>query len=185
MTEEEWDLVIRVHLKGHFATLRHATDHWKARASSGEVVSASVINTASMSGVTLPNPGQINYGAAKAGIAAMTLVAAAELGRIGVRVNAIAPAARTRLTADVPGFVGQMMKVPEDPDALDVYGAHQISPLVAYLAAEDGTETGRVYDVQGGKITELHGWSTGAVAETTSDWTIASVAAGLGAATPA
>ena len=88
-------------------------------------------------------------------------MAAAELGRIGVRVNAIAPAARTRLTKDVPGFVGEMMKQPEDPDALDVFGPHQISPLVAYLAAEEGTETGKVYDVQGGKITELHGWTTG------------------------
>lgn len=181
MTEAEWDLVIRVHLKGHFATLRHATDHWKARASSGEAVKASVINTASVSGVTLPNPGQVNYGAAKAGIAAMTLVAAAELGRIGVRVNAIAPAARTRLTIDVPGFVGEMVKAPEDPDALDAFGPQQIAPLVAYLAAEDGTETGRLYEVQGGKITELHGWTSGAVTETSSDWTIASVAAGLGA----
>ncbi|MCW3041149.1 MAG: short-chain dehydrogenase [Solirubrobacterales bacterium] len=182
MTEEEWDLVVRVHLKGHFAPLRHATDHWKARAAGGEAVKAAVINTASMSGVTLPNPGQINYGSAKAGIAAMTLVAAAELGRIGVRVNAIAPAARTRLTADVPGFVGEMMKMPEDQDTLDVFGAHQISPLVAYLAAEDCPLTGKVYDVQGGTITELHGWTTGEVTETTQDWTIASVAAGLEAA---
>ena len=179
MTESEWDLVVRVHLKGHFATTRHAAEHWKIRAKDGETFDGAVINTASMSGVTLPNPGQANYGAAKAGIAALTLVAAAELERLGVRVNAIAPAARTRLTADVPGFVGEMMKEPEDPDALDVYGAHQISPLVAHLASEGCSLSGKVFEVQGGRITELEGWTQQRVSETESDWTIASVAEGL------
>ena len=179
MTESEWDLVVRVHLKGHFATTRHAAEHWKIRAKDGETFDGAVINTASMSGVTLANPGQANYGAAKAGIAALTLIAAAELERLGVRVNAIAPAARTRLTADVPGFVGEMMKEPEDPDALDVYGAHQISPLVAHLASEGCSLSGKVFEVQGGRITELEGWTQQRVSETESDWTVASVAEGL------
>ncbi|MCW3016823.1 MAG: putative short-chain type dehydrogenase/reductase [Solirubrobacterales bacterium] len=181
MTEDEWDLVVRVHLKGHFATLRHATDHWRERSKAGEDVKGAVINTASASGIVLPNPGQVNYGSAKAAIAAMTLVAAAELGRLGVRVNAIAPAARTRLTADVPGFVGELMKAPEDPSALDVFGPHQISPLVAYLAAEHCPHTGKLFAVQGGAISELHGWTSGEVVETDSDWTIASVGEKLGA----
>src|SRR3954453_4533028 len=112
MTEEEWDLVLRVHLKGHFATLRHAADHWRARSKAGEEVRGAVVNTTSASGTYLANPGQANYGAAKAAIAALTLVAAAEMGRIGVRVNGIAPAARTRLTEDVP-MVGEVMKAPE------------------------------------------------------------------------
>ena len=182
MTEDEWDLVVKVHLKGHFATLRHATDHWKERQKAGEqVLDAAVVNTASMSGLTLPNPGQANYGAAKAGIAALTLVAAAELGRLGVRVNAIAPAARTRLTVDVPGFVGEMVKAPEDPDALDVYGPHQISPLVAYLASSECSATGKVYEVQGGRITEFEGWRAGATVESDTDWTVAAVADRLAA----
>src|SRR4029077_7463979 len=102
MTEEEGDDVIRAHLKGHFSCLRHAVDHWRARSKVEGDVHAAVINTASASGTFLPNPGQANYGAAKAAIAALTQVAAGELGRYGVRVNGIAPVARTRLTEDVP-----------------------------------------------------------------------------------
>src|SRR6202451_1983049 len=103
MSEDQWDGVINVHLKGHFVPLRHAVDHWKARSKAGEEVRGAVVNTASASGTFLPNPGQVNYGAAKAGIAAMTLVAAAELGRYGVRVNGIAPLARARLELAAPG----------------------------------------------------------------------------------
>jgi NAD(P)-dependent dehydrogenase (short-subunit alcohol dehydrogenase family) len=170
MTEEEWDLVLRVHLKGHFSTLRHATDHWKARSKAGEAVTGAVINTASASGTFLPNPGQANYGAAKAAIAALTLVAAAELGRIGVRVNAIAPAARTRLTADVPGMVGELMKKPEDPDAFDAFDPAHVSPLVAYLAREDCPVSGKLFAVQGGAISELEGWHAGRTFSTDGSW---------------
>ena len=112
MTEAEWDAVMNVHVKGHFAPLRHATDHWRERSKAGEDVRGAVINTTSASGTFVPNPGQANYGAAKAAIAALTLVTAAELGRIGVRVNAIAPVARTRLTENVPGPIGELMKEP-------------------------------------------------------------------------
>ncbi|MER2224232.1 MAG: SDR family NAD(P)-dependent oxidoreductase, partial [Rhodococcus sp. (in: high G+C Gram-positive bacteria)] len=104
MDESQWDAVIAVHLKGHAATLHHAAAYWKDQSKAGETVNASVINTASASGTFMPNAGQGNYGAAKAGIAALTLVAADELDRYGVRVNAIAPIARTRLTLATPGM---------------------------------------------------------------------------------
>ena len=174
MTEEQWDAVIAVHLKGHFAVLRHAAEHWKARSKAGEPVTASVINTASASGTTLPNPGQANYGAAKAGIAAFTLVAAAELERYGVRVNAIAPVARTRLTLATPGMSAIFaQEVPEGE--LDLFSPANISPLVAYLATEGCPITGRVYAVQGGSIQELAGWSVAKTVETDKPWTIAEV----------
>jgi NAD(P)-dependent dehydrogenase (short-subunit alcohol dehydrogenase family) len=171
MTEEEWDLVVRVHLKGHFATMRHAAEHWRARSKAGEDVRGAVVNTASASGTFLPNPGQANYGAAKAGIAALSLVAAAEFGRIGVRVNAIAPAARTRLTVDVPGMVGELMKKPEDSTAFDTFDPAHVAPLVAYLSREDCPVTGKVFAVQGGAISELNGWSAGATFSTDGAWT--------------
>jgi NAD(P)-dependent dehydrogenase (short-subunit alcohol dehydrogenase family) len=170
MSEEEWDLVVRVHLKGHFSPLRHAADHWRTRSKAGEEVKGAVINTASASGTYLPNPGQANYGSAKAAIAALTLVAAAELGRLGVRVNAIAPAARTRLTEDVPGMVGELMKKPAD-GAFDTFDPAHVSPLVAYLAREDCELTGKLYAVQGGAISEMTGWSTAGTFSTDGPWT--------------
>ncbi|MEA2177375.1 MAG: hypothetical protein QOG77_672 [Solirubrobacteraceae bacterium] len=174
MTEDEWDTIIRVHLKGHFAPTRHAVDHWRSRSKAGEDVRAAVVNTTSASGTFLPNPGQANYGAAKAAIAAFTLVTAAELGRIGVRVNAIAPVARTRLTEDVP-MIGEVMKAPE-------FDPHHVSPLVAYLASEDCPLTGKVFAVQGGSISELHGWTSGETVTTEGDWTPELLAEKLGAA---
>jgi NAD(P)-dependent dehydrogenase (short-subunit alcohol dehydrogenase family) len=171
MSEEEWDLVLRVHLKGHFSTLRHASDHWRARSKGGEEVRGAVINTTSASGTYLANPGQANYGSAKAAIAALTLVAAAELGRLGVRVNAIAPAARTRLTVDVPGIVGELMKKPDDPGAFDTFDPAHVSPLVAYLAREDCPVTGKLYAVQGGAISELESWRAGETFSTDGAWT--------------
>jgi NAD(P)-dependent dehydrogenase (short-subunit alcohol dehydrogenase family) len=170
MTEEEWDLVVRVHLKGHFSTLRHAADHWRTRSKAGEDVKGAVINTTSASGTYLANPGQANYGAAKAAIAALTLITAAELGRIGVRVNAIAPAARTRLTADVPGMVGELMKKPAD-GSFDTFDPAHVSPLVAYLARADCPITGKLFAVQGGAISELTGWSAQDAISTDGDWT--------------
>ena len=171
MTEDEWDMVVRVHLKGHFCTLRHATDHWRARSKGGEEVKGAVINTTSASGTFLANPGQANYGSAKAAIAALTLVAAAELARSGVRVNAIAPAARTRLTADVPGMVGELMRQPDDPDAFDPFDPAHISPIVAYLAREDCPITGRLFAVQGGAISELAGWRANEMFSAAGAWT--------------
>jgi NAD(P)-dependent dehydrogenase (short-subunit alcohol dehydrogenase family) len=180
MTEQQWDAVIGVHLKGHFATLHHAAVHWRDRTKSGETVNASVINTASASGTLFPNPGQVNYGAAKAGIAAMTLVAAAELGRYGARVNAILPAARTRMSLETPGAIGEMMKEPDDSDAFDRYHPRHVAPLVAWLASEDCPATGKLYTVQGGAIAECTGWQAGETVTVEGDWTIELVAEHLG-----
>jgi NAD(P)-dependent dehydrogenase (short-subunit alcohol dehydrogenase family) len=178
ITEEQWDAVIAVHLKGHAAVLHHAAAYWKSRSKAGSPVAASVINTASASGVTLPNAGQLNYGAAKAGIAAMTLVAAAELERYGVRVNAIAPIARTRLTLATPGM-GAIFASPVEEGEFDAFSPANISPLVAYLASEKCPVTGKVFAVQGGAISELAGWHDVKVIETEGAWTIDDIAARL------
>lgn len=179
MTEEEFDLVFAVHLKGHFGVMQQAALHWSERTKAGEQVRASVINTASGSGTHVAMPGQANYGAAKAGIVAMTLVAAAEFDRIGARVNAIAPASRTRLTVGVPGFVGEMMAAPEDPDAFDAFDPANIAPLVAFLAAADTEVTGQVFHVQGGEISPLEGWRLGPMLEADGPWNIEDIAARL------
>lgn len=181
MTEEQWDAVVKVHLKGHFCALRHAVEHWRGRSKAGDEVNAAVINTASGSGTYMPNAGQVNYGAAKAGIAALTLVAAAELGRYGVRVNAIAPVARTRLTEDVP-MIGDMVKAPEDPDAFDPFHPRHVAPLVAYLASEDCQISGKLFSVQGGAIAECTGWQVGEGISTDGDWTVEQIASELGGA---
>ncbi|MFI6025872.1 SDR family oxidoreductase [Amycolatopsis magusensis] len=174
MDEAQWDAVISVHLKGHFAPLRHAAAYWKARAKAGEPVTASVINTASASGTFMPNAGQANYGAAKAGIAALTLVAAQELERYGVRVNAIAPVARTRLTLATPGMGALFaQEVPEGE--FDAFSPANIAPLVAYLGTEKCPFTGRVFAVQGGAIFELEGWRGGRTVETDGPWTVSGI----------
>jgi len=174
MEESQWDAVIGVHLKGHFAVLKHAAEYWKAKSKAGDQPNAAVINTASASGTTLPNAGQANYGAAKAAIAALTLVAADELERYGVRVNAIAPIARTRLTLATPGM-GALMAEPDDGE-LDLFSPANISPLVAYLAAEKCPVTGQVYAVQGGAISVLKGWHDTETVETDGLWTVDDIA---------
>ena len=177
MTEQQWDAVINVHLKGHFAMLHHAAEYWKSQSKSGQQPVASVINTASGSGVTLPNAGQANYGAAKAGIAALTLIAAEELERYGVRVNAIAPIARTRLTLATPGM-GALMAEPADGE-LDLFSPANISPLVGYLASDKCPITGKVYAVQGGAISLLQGWHDIDTIETDKIWELDDIAARL------
>jgi NAD(P)-dependent dehydrogenase (short-subunit alcohol dehydrogenase family) len=147
-SEEEWDAVIRVHLKGHFAPLRHAGAYWRAESKEGRQRAARVINTSSGAGLQ-GSIGQTTYSAAKAGIAGMTLVAAAEMGRYGVTVNAIAPVARTRMTEGA--FDTSAMALPEDN-----------SPVVAWLASEEaGDVTGRVIEIDGGRITVESGWRHG------------------------
>jgi NAD(P)-dependent dehydrogenase (short-subunit alcohol dehydrogenase family) len=173
MTEEEWDSVIDVHLKGHFVTSRFAASYWRQQSKdTGGPVDAAIVNTASESGL-YGNAGQVNYAAAKAGIASMTIVMARELERIGVRVNAIAPVARTRLTEAVAGdFMnakeGEFDRfAPENPAAVAVWLA---SPLAAGIS-------GQVVKVQGGVAQLLRGWRP--VTEATSDdvWTVESLAA--------
>jgi NAD(P)-dependent dehydrogenase (short-subunit alcohol dehydrogenase family) len=178
--EAEWDDVIAVHLKGHFAVLRHAADHWKARSKAGEQPNAAVVNTASASGLTVPNAGQANYGAAKAAIAALTLVAAAELERYGVRVNAIAPIARTRLTLATPGMGAVFAAGAVSDSGHDLFDPSNISPLVAYLASADCPLTGKVFAVQGGCIQELAGWSAARQIDTDGPWQIDDIAERLG-----
>jgi len=171
MDESQWDSVIAVHLKGHAATLHHAAAYWKAQSKAGEPVNGAVINTASASGTFMPNAGQSNYGAAKAGIAALTLVAADELERYGVRVNAIAPIARTRLTLATPGM-GALFAAEVEEGEFDAFSPANISPLVAYLATEKCPLNGKVYAVQGGGISELAGWHDVSTIESDGPWTI-------------
>jgi NAD(P)-dependent dehydrogenase (short-subunit alcohol dehydrogenase family) len=171
MTEEEWDAVIAVHLKGHFVPTRWAAAYWREQTKAGKDVRASVINTSSTSGL-LGNPGQTNYGAAKAGIAAFSIIASQELVRYGVRVNGIAPAARTRLTESTPGL-GDMVQPPDDPSVFDVWDPANVSPLVAYLATEDCPATGKMFFVQGGSVKIMQGWSMGEGVEKDDRWTVA------------
>ncbi|AII06004.1 NAD(P)-dependent dehydrogenase (short-subunit alcohol dehydrogenase family) [Rhodococcus wratislaviensis] len=179
MTESQWDAVIAVHLKGHAATLHHAAAYWKAQTKAGATVNASVINTASASGTFMPNAGQGNYGAAKAGIAALTLVAADELERYGVRVNAIAPIARTRLTLATPGM-GALFAEEVPEGEFDAFSPANISPLVARLADANCKITGKVFAVQGGAISELAGWHDVTTIESDGPWTVADLADRLG-----
>jgi NAD(P)-dependent dehydrogenase (short-subunit alcohol dehydrogenase family) len=169
--EQQWDSVIAVHLKGHAAVLHHAAAYWKAQSKAGNQPNGAVINTCSASGVTLPNAGQANYGAAKAGIAALTLVAAEELERYGVRVNAIAPIARTRLTLATPGM-GAIFAQEVEEGEFDMFSPANIAPLVAYLATEKCPHTGQVFAVQGGSIQRLQGWTVSASTDSDDPWTI-------------
>jgi NAD(P)-dependent dehydrogenase (short-subunit alcohol dehydrogenase family) len=170
MTEDEWDSVIHVHLKGHFVPTRHAAAYWRELSKEGKEVKAAVINTSSTSGL-LGNPGQTNYGAAKAGIAAFTVIAAQELSRYGVRVNAIAPAARTRMTESTPGL-SEVIKAPES-GAFDVWDPANISPLVAYLGTEDCPATGKVFFVQGGVVRLFQPWTMTETIDKKDRWNVA------------
>ncbi|MEV3975249.1 SDR family oxidoreductase [Streptomyces sp. NPDC050698] len=159
MSEGEWDAVIRVHLKGHFAPLRHAAAYWRGEAKAGKTVDARIINTSSGAGLQ-GSIGQGNYAAAKAGIAEMTIQAAAELKNYGVSVNAIAPAARTRMTVGAGGAMAEAMAAPEE--GFDAMAPENISPLVVWLGSAEAKDvTGRVFEVEGGKITVAEGWRHG------------------------
>ncbi|MFF6910312.1 SDR family oxidoreductase [Streptomyces sp. NPDC012389] len=157
LDEDDWDAVMRVHLKGHFLPLKHAAAHWRSEAKAGRPPVARVINTSSGAGL-LGSVGQGNYAAAKAGIVALTLVAAAELGRYGVQVNALAPAARTRMTEQT--FAATMAAPGEGK--FDAMAPENVSPLVVWLgsASSDGV-TGRVFEAEAGRITVMEGWRPG------------------------
>jgi NAD(P)-dependent dehydrogenase (short-subunit alcohol dehydrogenase family) len=174
MSVEEWDSVLHVHLKGHFVPTRHAAGYWREQIKSGAEVNAAIVNTSSTSGL-LGNPGQTNYGAAKAGIAAFTVIAAQELARYGVRVNAIAPAARTRMTEQTPGL-GDIVKAPTDPSKFDVWDPANISPLVAYLSTESCPLTGKVLFVQGGEVRLFQPWTMTETRKKNDRWTVAELA---------
>jgi NAD(P)-dependent dehydrogenase (short-subunit alcohol dehydrogenase family) len=177
LSEDDWDAVIKVHLKGHFVPSRHAATYWRERAKAGDPVKASIINTSSTSGL-LGNIGQSNYGAAKAGIAAFTVIIAEELGRYGVRANAIAPAARTRMTESTPGLSDHVVK-PSDAAVFDVWDPANISPLVATLAMEDCEATGQTFFVQGGTVRRFQNWTMTDTLEKNDRWSVAELAAQL------
>ena len=172
-SEEEWDAVIRVHLKGHFAPLRHAAAWWREEAKQGRPRDARVVNTSSGAGLQ-GSMGQTTYSAAKAGIAAMTLVAAAELERYGVLVNAIAPVARTRMTE--AAFPEMMADSEGRFDAMDPANN---SPVVAWLASDACDVTGRVIEIEGGRICLEDGWRHGPSSDLGRRWEAAEVGAGL------
>lgn len=172
MSEQEWDDTIRVNLKGHFAPLRWAADYWRSEVKAGRTPSASVVNTSSRAGLR-GNVGQTNYGSAKSAIATMTVIAARELERYGVRVNAVAPAARTRLTA-ATARLEEVVRAPEDPGAFDEWHPGNVAPLVAYLASTKSTETGQVFYAKGAFVDLYQGWTPvrEVVSPTGRAWTV-------------
>ncbi len=162
---DEWDAVMRVHLRGHFCTARHACEYWRAESKAGREVNARLINTSSGAGLQ-GSVGQSAYSAAKAGIAALTLVQAAELGRYGITANAIAPSARTRMTEEV--FKDMMAKT---EGAFDAMAAENIAPLVVWLgSAESRDVTGCVFEVSGGKVSIADGWRQGPEIDKGARW---------------
>jgi NAD(P)-dependent dehydrogenase (short-subunit alcohol dehydrogenase family) len=164
-SEEEWDAVLRVHLKGHFCVTRRACDHWRAESKAGRAVDARILNTSSGAGLQ-GSIGQSAYSAAKAGIAALTLVQAAELARYGVTANAIAPSARTRMTE---GAFAEMMKKPDA--GFDAMDPANVSPLLVWLASAEARDvTGQVFEVAGGKISIADGWRAGPEVDKGTRW---------------
>jgi NAD(P)-dependent dehydrogenase (short-subunit alcohol dehydrogenase family) len=170
MSPQEWDDSIRVNLRGHFCVSRHAAAYWRDQSKAGTPVAARIVNTSSGAGL-MGNIGQANYGAAKAGIAALTIIQAVELGRYGVTANAIAPSARTRLTE---GVFADMMA--EAGSGFDAMASENIAPLVVWLGSnESGDVTGRVFEVEGGKISVTDGWQHGPPTDLGRRWDPAEV----------
>jgi NAD(P)-dependent dehydrogenase (short-subunit alcohol dehydrogenase family) len=164
-TPEEWDAVIRVHLRGHFCTTRHATDYWRSQLKAGKHVAARIINTTSGAGLQ-GSVGQCAYSAAKGGIAALTLVQAAELARYGITANALAPNARTRMTEKV---FGEEMN--RKQDGFDTYAPENMSPLVVWLVSnESAAVTGQVFELKGGKVSLSEGWTDGPAEDKGARW---------------
>jgi NAD(P)-dependent dehydrogenase (short-subunit alcohol dehydrogenase family) len=166
LSEDDWDGVLSVHLKGTFLTTRAAARLWRDRTKSGTVNDARIINTSSVSGL-FGNVGQANYGAAKAGIAAFTIIAAMELGRYGVTVNALSPSARTRMITPR----GQERMAPPADTGFDTYNPDNVAPLATWLASPlSAGITGRVFNVHGGRISVLEGWHEGPTVDKGTRW---------------
>jgi NAD(P)-dependent dehydrogenase (short-subunit alcohol dehydrogenase family) len=166
LEEEAWDAVIAVHLKGHASTSRAAAVHWRERSKAGETVSGRIINTSSEAGL-FGNAGQLNYSAAKAGIASMAMVLARELWRYGVTANTIAPRARTRMTEALLGLSAET-------EGFDEWDPDNIAPVVVWLASDAAAHiTGQVFFVFGGRVDVLQGWSSAGTLERDERWTVA------------
>jgi NAD(P)-dependent dehydrogenase (short-subunit alcohol dehydrogenase family) len=167
LSDEDWDAVLSVHLKGTFLTTRAASQIWRERSKAGHDNDARVINTSSVSGL-FGNVGQSNYGAAKAGIAAFTIIASMELARYGITVNAVSPSARTRM---ITPRGQERMAAPDGAAAFDAYSPENIAPLVAWLASPHSAGvTGRVFNVHGGRISVLEGWHEGPTIDAGRRW---------------
>ena len=177
MSEAEWDDVIRVHLKGHFAPTRWAAAYWREEAKAGRAKPRNVVHTSSTSGL-FANPGQSNYGAAKSGIATFSQIIAKELTRYGVKSNTIAPAARTRLTLATPGLEGIME--PKD-GGFDDWDPANVSPLVAYLSTVDCPFTGETFFVQGRSVRRVRSWEMAETVEHEERWSVTGLADALAA----
>jgi NAD(P)-dependent dehydrogenase (short-subunit alcohol dehydrogenase family) len=175
MTEAEWDAVIAVHLKGHFAPTRWAAAYWREEHKAGRGKRRNLVHTSSTSGL-FSNPGQANYGAAKSGIATFSQIAAKELSRYDVISNCIAPGARTRLTLATPGLEDIMS--PKD-GAFDEWDPANVSPLVAYLSSADCPFTGETFFAQGGVVKRVRTWEMGETVEQQARWTVAGLADAL------
>ncbi|MEU6073820.1 SDR family NAD(P)-dependent oxidoreductase [Micromonospora sp. NPDC047074] len=174
MSEDDWDAVIRGQLRATFAPCRVFADHWRTESKAGNQPVASIVNVSSTSGL-IGAVGQTNYGAGKAGIAALTVILAQEIGRYGVRVNAVVPVARTRMTQDLPG-IGEIVAAPADPAAFDVYHPGNVSPLVAWLLTAGAPVTGEVYYAKGGEIRRFAPWSYDWTLDKGARWSVEEIA---------
>ena len=168
MTESEWDAVVAVHLKGHFAPTRWAAAYWREEHKAGRGKPRNLVHTSSTSGL-FSNPGQANYGAAKSGIATFSQIAAKELQKYGVVSNCIAPGARTRLTLATPGL--EQIMTPKT-DGFDEWDPANVSPLVAYLSTADCPFNGETFFVQGGVVKRVRSWEMGETVEQQATWTV-------------
>jgi NAD(P)-dependent dehydrogenase (short-subunit alcohol dehydrogenase family) len=180
MTPQEWDDVIRVHLRGHFAPSRWAAAYWREEAKAGREKPRNMVHTSSTSGL-LANPGQSNYGAAKSGIATFSQILAKELVRYGVKSNCIAPAARTRLTLATPGL-DEIMAAREG--AFDEWDPKNVSPLVCYLASAGCAFTGETFFVQGGTVRRVRSWEMAETVEQQETWSVDALGEALEKAVP-
>ncbi|MFT5222834.1 MAG: NAD(P)-dependent dehydrogenase (short-subunit alcohol dehydrogenase family) [Glaciecola sp.] len=170
MSPEEWDAVIVGHLRSHFSPMQAFAAHWRAESKAGRQPDAAIVTTTSNAGL-FSQPGQSNYAAAKAGIAGLTVTLADELDRYGVRVNAISPAARTRMTTEVQAMA-EMVAAPADPDAFDVFDPANVASVVAWLCSPTCTATGQVLFVRGGELKVLQGWRYAEERERDGQWTV-------------
>jgi NAD(P)-dependent dehydrogenase (short-subunit alcohol dehydrogenase family) len=180
MSEAEWDSVIQVHLKGHFAPTHHAAAYWREQAKAGITKPRNLVHTSSTSGL-FSNPGQANYGAAKSGIATFSQICAKELSRYNVKSNAIAPAARTRLTMATPGLEDVMAA---KDGKFDEWDPANVSPLVAYLASDLCEFSGETFYVQGGQITRVATWAMAEEIKQDDRWTVTALAKAITALAP-